>query len=430
MAALPKMDKIWMNGLLVDWDDCQVHVLTHALHYGSGVFEGIRCYETADGPAVFRLTEHMKRLERSAKMLRMPLGRTVEELVDATRTSSAPTSSRSATSARSSYRGYGVMGLNPLPAPVDVLIAVWPWDTYLGEEGMKHGVTAGISSWRQRGINSMPPARPRRPATTRTPPRQDRGARPRLRRGDHAQRGRPRVRGHGREPLRRARTASCSRRRSRRHPRRHHARRRHPHRRRLRASRCASARSCARDLYVADEVFMCGTAAEVVPVRAVDGREIGEPGPVTGRCSRLSRHRRGAHAEVADPRPRTVRRRNGSSGSGMRDHPLRHDPARRHPAEGLSLSVEDKLRIARAGRPRRRTISRAAFPASNPKDAEFFARMERRTPRARRLVAFGSTRARARGGRGPRPARAGRGRHAAVHRRQDVGPARHARCCA
>jgi branched-subunit amino acid aminotransferase/4-amino-4-deoxychorismate lyase len=83
--SLPQVEKIWMDGSLVDWDDAQVHVLTHALHYGSGVFEGIRCYETADGPAVFRLTDHMRRMERSAKILRMPLGYTAEELVDATK---------------------------------------------------------------------------------------------------------------------------------------------------------------------------------------------------------------------------------------------------------------------------------------------------------------------------------------------------------
>ena len=85
MAALPKVDKIWMDGKLVDWDSAQVHVLTHALHYGSGVFEGIRCYATDEGPAVFRLTEHMERLARSAKMMRMTMPYSVDKLVDATK---------------------------------------------------------------------------------------------------------------------------------------------------------------------------------------------------------------------------------------------------------------------------------------------------------------------------------------------------------
>ena len=121
MAALPKVDKIWMDGELVDWDDGQVHVLTHALHYGSGVFEGIRCYETADGPAVFRLTEHMERLERSAKMLlhgrSAVLGRA--RLVDADQgRPSARTSSTSATSARSRSAATASWASTRCPRPV------------------------------------------------------------------------------------------------------------------------------------------------------------------------------------------------------------------------------------------------------------------------------------------------------------------------
>jgi branched-chain amino acid aminotransferase len=124
MPALETVDKIWMDGELVDWDAAKVHVLSHALHYGSGVFEGIRCYETPSGPAVFRLTEHMQRLGRSAKMLRMDAPYSTEQLVEATleliRANKLP----------SSYirplmmRGYGVMGLDPLPAPVQTTIAV------------------------------------------------------------------------------------------------------------------------------------------------------------------------------------------------------------------------------------------------------------------------------------------------------------------
>jgi len=157
MAALPKVDKIWMDGALVDWDNAQVHVLTHALHYGSGVFEGIRCYDTPDGPAVFRLTEHMERLARSAKMMRMPLQYTVEELVAATLELIAVNKLPACYIRPLVYRGYGVMGLDPVPSPVQTMIAVWPWDSYLGEEALKNGVAAGISSWRQRGNNAIPP---------------------------------------------------------------------------------------------------------------------------------------------------------------------------------------------------------------------------------------------------------------------------------
>lgn len=157
MAVVPKVDKIWMDGALVDWDDAKIHVLTHGLHYGSGVFEGIRCYATGDGPAVFRLTEHMERLHRSAKMMRMELPYTVDELVDATRGLIAANDLPACYIRPLVYRGFGIMGVDPLPAPVQVFIAVWPWDSYLGEDALSNGVAAGISSWRQRGNNAIPP---------------------------------------------------------------------------------------------------------------------------------------------------------------------------------------------------------------------------------------------------------------------------------
>jgi branched-chain amino acid aminotransferase len=156
--SLPTVDKIWMDGELVDWDKAQVHVLTHALHYGSGVFEGIRCYTTEDGPAVFRLTEHMERFERSAKMLFMDLGYTVEEMVEAVKETIRVNKLPACYIRPLAFRGYGVMGLDPIPAPVNVTIACWPWETYMGEEALREGVDVGVSSWRQRGINSMPPA--------------------------------------------------------------------------------------------------------------------------------------------------------------------------------------------------------------------------------------------------------------------------------
>jgi len=156
--ALPAVEKIWMDGELVDWDKAQVHVLTHALHYGSGVFEGIRCYETSDGPAVYRLTEHMERFQRSAKMLFMDLGYSVAEMVEAVKDTIRVNELPACYIRPIAFRGYGVMGLDPIPAPVNISIACWPWETYMGEEALREGVDVGISSWRQRGINSMPPA--------------------------------------------------------------------------------------------------------------------------------------------------------------------------------------------------------------------------------------------------------------------------------
>jgi branched-chain amino acid aminotransferase len=156
--ALPEVDYIWMDGELVPWADAKVHVLTHALHYGSGVFEGIRCYETENGPAVFRLIEHMQRFERSARMLFMDLGRSVDDMAEAVKETIRANKLPACYIRPLAFRGYGVMGLDPIPAPVNVTIAVWPWETYMGEEALVHGVDVGVSSWRQRGINSLPPA--------------------------------------------------------------------------------------------------------------------------------------------------------------------------------------------------------------------------------------------------------------------------------
>jgi branched-chain amino acid aminotransferase len=143
---LPEVDKIWMDGELVPWAEAKVHVLTHALHYGSGVFEGIRCYSTPAGPAVFRLEEHLKRLARSAKLYYMPVPYSIEELYDATFAVIAGNGLESCYIRPLVYRGYGEMGLFPLNAPVQVSIAAWPWGAYLGEEGIKNGIRAKVSS--------------------------------------------------------------------------------------------------------------------------------------------------------------------------------------------------------------------------------------------------------------------------------------------
>jgi branched-chain amino acid aminotransferase len=153
-----KTEKIWMNGELVDWDDATIHVLTHTLHYGCGVFEGIRAYPTADGPAVFRLTDHIKRLLDSAKIFMMDVPYSLAELVDATKQTVAVNGLEQCYIRPLVYLGYGEMGLNPLACRVDVSIAVWPWGAYLGEEGMARGVRMKISSWQRHSPNAMPPA--------------------------------------------------------------------------------------------------------------------------------------------------------------------------------------------------------------------------------------------------------------------------------
>ncbi len=150
--------KIWMNGHLVDWDQAQVHVLTHTLHYGTGVFEGIRAYETARGPAIFRLTEHIERLFRSAHILGMDIPYTVAELVAACKATVASTGLPSCYVRPLAYYGYGEMGLNTLPCTVDVAIACWPWGAYLGDDALHKGVRMKISSWTRHDHNTMPPA--------------------------------------------------------------------------------------------------------------------------------------------------------------------------------------------------------------------------------------------------------------------------------
>jgi len=150
--------KIWMNGEFVDWDAARIHVLTHSLHYGMGVFEGIRAYETADGPAVFRLTEHIERLHDSGRTMIMELPCSVTELVDATKEVVRISGLPSCYIRPIAYYGYGEMGLNTLPCTVDVAIACWPWGAYLGDDAVSKGVRMKISSWTRHEHNTMPPA--------------------------------------------------------------------------------------------------------------------------------------------------------------------------------------------------------------------------------------------------------------------------------
>ncbi|HEX2088685.1 MAG TPA: branched-chain amino acid transaminase [Actinomycetota bacterium] len=151
------VDKIWMDGKLVDWEDATIHVLTHALHYGSGVFEGVRAYETRRGAAVFRLTDHIRRLFRSAHVYHLEIPFSVEELVQGVKDTVRENGLSSGYIRPLAYRGYGEMGLNPLRAPVNVSISCWPWGTYLGEDSLETGVRAKISSWKRTDHNVLPP---------------------------------------------------------------------------------------------------------------------------------------------------------------------------------------------------------------------------------------------------------------------------------
>ncbi len=150
-------DLIWMDGDFVAWEDAKVHVLTHGLHYGTGVFEGVRCYETELGPAVFRHREHIDRLLRSAELYYMPVPYSAEQLRAATLELIARNGLRSCYVRPLVFRGYGQMGLNPLDAPVAVTIAAWEWGAYLGEDGKRDGIRAKVASWRRISPDSLIP---------------------------------------------------------------------------------------------------------------------------------------------------------------------------------------------------------------------------------------------------------------------------------
>jgi branched-chain amino acid aminotransferase len=273
-----------MDGDLVDWADATVHVLTHTMHYGSGVFEGIRAYPTSNGVAVFRLRDHIERLFFSAKVFMIEIPYTVDELVAATTALVRVNGLDDGCYIRPLvYLGYGEMGLNPIPSPVNVSIAAWPWGTYLGDEGVANGVSTKISSWRRHDPNAVPTAAKGtgmyvnsslakvealragydeaillspdgnisectgenifivRNGLLMTPPTSDSGALPGI-----TQRSVETI----------ARDLGYD---------------------------VVYEQMIRTDLYAADEAFLTGTAAEVVPIRSVDDRAVGtgKPGPIT-----------------------------------------------------------------------------------------------------------------------------------------------------
>ncbi len=277
---LETVDKIWMDGELVDWADAKIHILTHTLHYGSGVFEGIRAYETSRGPAIFRLDDHIRRLFDSAKIFMIDVPYTPQELIDATVETVRVNGVDSCYIRPIVYLGYGEMGLNPLPCPVNVSIAIWPWGSYLGDEGVRNGVRMKVSSWKRHDPNIMPPAAKGTGMYINSSMAKIEA----LKSGyDEAILLSPQ--GYVSEctgenifvvrngvivtpPV----SAGA-----------------------LEGITQASVHRIATDLgipyevgnilrsdlYTADEAFLSGTAAEVVPIRSVDDRDIGEPGPIT-----------------------------------------------------------------------------------------------------------------------------------------------------
>lgn len=277
---VPKMDKIWMDGDLVGWDDATIHVLTPTLHYGWGVFEGIRAYATDRGPAIFQHRPHIERLFRSARILSMEIPWSVDEIMEASRELCRVNGQDSYYIRPLAYLGYGEMGLNPAPSQVRVMVAVWPWGTYLGDEGLQHGVRAKISSWVRIGSNMIPTGAKASGVYINSSLAKLEA----LKAGyDEAillnEHGRV-AEGSGENlfivrdgmlltpPLSEGVLQGVT---------------------RDVVMRFAvdlgipleEAPLLRQDLYTADEAFYTGTAAEIVPIRSVDDRELGGPGPLT-----------------------------------------------------------------------------------------------------------------------------------------------------
>jgi branched-chain amino acid aminotransferase len=281
-------DLIWMNGELVAWEDAKVHVLTHGLHYGTGVFEGVRAYETEHGTAIFRHQDHIDRLFKSAELFYMPIPYTQQEIRTATHELIAANGLPSCYIRPIAYRGSGPMGLFPLDVPVDVAIAAWPWGAYLGEDGKQRGITAKVSSWRRISHDSLIPH-------AKASGQYLNSVLAKIESHKAGYQEAILLDSHGfvcegsgeniyvvrdgvvLTPPQTAAILDGINRKS-----------------ILQIARDAGyevvERNLARaELYLADEVFMSGTAAELVPVREIDDHAIGggEPGPVTRELQRI-----------------------------------------------------------------------------------------------------------------------------------------------
>jgi branched-chain amino acid aminotransferase len=283
---IEKTSKIWMDGDYVEWDQATVHILTPSLHYGWGVFEGIRAYETPRGSAVFRLTDHMKRLFRSAKIYHMEPPISLEGAIKVTKDLVAMNGVRTCYIRPIVYLGYGEIGLNPLTSPVRMAIACWPWGAYLGEESFQTGVRVKVSSWRRLDPNIIPPAAKATGQYLNSSLAKAEAVKAGYDEGILLNTNGYVTDGSGENlfivrdgalltpPL----SAGC-----------------------LEGITRASIMRIAADegipvreanlvrtdLYLADEAFFTGTAAEVVPIREVDDRVLGDPGPITRRVQEV-----------------------------------------------------------------------------------------------------------------------------------------------
>ncbi len=154
--AVKKVEKIWMNGTLVNWDDAKIHVLSHVIHYGSSWFEGIRCYNTKRGSAIFRLDKHLDRLYDSARMYRAEIPYTKQQLEEAIKETIKANKLKACYIRPVAYRGYGDVGVNPLGCPMEISIAVWEWGKYLGADALDKGIDVRVSSWARPAPNTLP----------------------------------------------------------------------------------------------------------------------------------------------------------------------------------------------------------------------------------------------------------------------------------
>jgi branched-chain amino acid aminotransferase len=273
-------EKIWMSGELIDWADARVHVGAHGLHYGTGVFEGIRCYETERGPAVFRLNDHLLRLENSAQLLYMELPYAVDELRSACHELIAVNGLPECYIRPIAFYGYGELGVHTKGNPVEVVIMSWPWGAYLGEEGQTAGIRVMISSWRRVGPNTIPHVAKASGIYLNSMLATHEAARAGYDEAILLTEDGYVADGSGENifVIKDGVVATPD----------------------LAASilpgitrntviqiaqdlgyPVVEKRLIRTDLYLADEVFMCGTAVEVTPIRSVDDHEVGPPGPVT-----------------------------------------------------------------------------------------------------------------------------------------------------
>jgi len=277
---LEKAEYIWHSGKFVPWDEAQVHVLSHGLHYGTGVFEGIRCYDGDQGPAIFRHAEHVQRFEDSSRMYFLDLPFTKEEIGEATRELIRKNGLRDCYIRPLAFRGYGEMGLYAKSAPVEIIIAVWPWGAYLGEDGKKHGIRAKVSSWRRVSPASLIPHAKASGQYLNSILAKTESAKAGYEEAILLDERGMVCEGSGENifmvkngkvftPPQAASILDGITRKSvmqiledKGYP--------------------VTERDITRsELYLADEVFMCGTAAEVVPVREIDDHPLGDPGEVT-----------------------------------------------------------------------------------------------------------------------------------------------------